>query len=241
METTMITPLKLAAGLAAGATLMLAAGCTTTGDTEYRSQSVDAAGASSAQVRLEMGAGRLTLDDGARSLLDADFAYNVEKWNPEVEYEVQNGRGELTVRQSSSSRLIPTGRMKNEWDVRLSDAVPTDLAVSLGAGESDLHLGDLNLTGARIEAGAGDTTVDLTGAWSRDTNIRIEGGAGRITVRLPRDTGVRVATDLGAGDVDRHGLTRRDDFYVNDAYGTAAVTLTVRLDHGVGKVNLEVE
>src|SRR3712207_8659627 len=44
----------------------------------------------------------------------------------------------------------------------------SDLVVEMGAGESDLDLDSLTLTGLNLQMGAGETTVDLTGDYDRD-------------------------------------------------------------------------
>ena len=148
--------------------------------------------------------------------------------------------GTLKLRQPDEGRAFRWWQdAENAWDVRLNDAVPTDLRVELGVGESVLRLGGLNLTGLDVEAGIGATDVDLSGAWTRDLDARIESGVGEVTVTLPTDVGVRVEADQGLGDVDAEGLIKDGDVYVNAAYGESPVTLHLEVDGGVGEVNLK--
>ena len=86
---------------------------------------------------------------------------------------------------------------RNEWGLRLNDEVPMDLSVNMGAGTSDLQLAGLSLTRLNVSLGAGKSTVDLTGDWARDLDVTIDTGAADITVRLPKDVGVRVEVDSG--------------------------------------------
>lgn len=220
--------------------LLWVGACTNVGDTQTESRSVALGSAGAARVAIDMGAGRLAVGGGARELMDAEFTYNVAKWKPEVTYSVNGGQGNLAVRQPAGKGVRPAlGDTRNEWDLRLNNQVPTELHVNLGAGTSTLKLGGLPLTGLDVEMGAGDTTIDLTGDWKRDLDARIEGGAGKVTVRIPRAVGVRVAVDNGVGKVEAGGLTRDGDAYMNEAYGRSAVTLRIKLEHGAGKVNLE--
>ena len=62
--------------------------------------------------------------------------------------------------------------------MRFNDEVPTDLRVEMGAGESNLDLDSLALTGLDLQMGAGKTTVDLTGDYTRGFDASIEGGVG---------------------------------------------------------------
>ncbi|MBI1983388.1 MAG: hypothetical protein HYS61_04230, partial [Acidobacteria bacterium] len=52
------------------------------GELQTESKSVELGDAKSVRVEIKMGAGELKVAGGARQLLDADFAYNVARWQP---------------------------------------------------------------------------------------------------------------------------------------------------------------
>jgi hypothetical protein len=210
------------------------------GEMERESQSIDLENAQSVRAELRMGAGELNVTGGADALLEADFAYNVADWEPNVDYQVTGDTGELKVEQGSGEDIPLGGEPRNEWDLRFNDDVPIDLNVQMGAGESDLDLDSLTLTGVDLQMGAGETTVDLTGSYDRDIAATIEGGVGEATVQLPSEIGVRVNAEGGLGQINAEGLQREGDAYVNDAYGDSDVTLDVDVRGGVGQINLEV-
>jgi N-terminal domain of toast_rack, DUF2154 len=210
------------------------------GEMERESQTIDLENAQSVRAELRMGAGELNVTGGADALMEADFAYNVADWEPEVDYDVSGDTGELIVEQGSGADIPLGGEARNEWDLRFNDDVPIDLNVQMGAGESDLDLDSLTLTGLDLQMGAGETTVDLTGSYDRDIAASIEGGVGEATVELPSEIGVRVNAEGGLGQINAEGLQREGDAYVNDAYGDSDVTLDVDVRGGVGKINLEV-
>jgi len=209
------------------------------GELRREAQTVDLENAGSARAQLRMGAGELNLTGGADALMEADFTYNVADWQPEISYDVSGDTGELNVDQGSG-RSLPGGDARNEWDLRFNDDVPIHLHVQMGAGESDLDLDSLTLTGLELQMGAGETTVDLTGDYDRDLAAEIEGGVGEATVRLPGEVGVRVNAEGGLGEINAEGLQREGEAYVNDAYGDSDVTLDVDVRGGVGQINLEV-
>ena len=169
------------------------------GELQTESRSVGPENAESVRVNFRMGLGELNLTGGADSLMEADFAYNVGAWQPQVNYEVVGDTGELSVEQQGLGEGIPTPDARNEWDLRLNDAMPTDLRVQMGGGVSNLDLDSLTLTGLSLDMAAGSTTVDLTGEWERDLSAMVRGGAGEVTVLLPSQVGVRVnaGTRLG--------------------------------------------
>jgi N-terminal domain of toast_rack, DUF2154 len=210
------------------------------GEMRHESRSVPPGNAESVHARLVMGAGELKVGDGADELMEADFSYNVSDWKPRVNYEVNGGEGELSVKQGNSGNSRLGSGARNEWDVRLNDEVPTDLTVEMGAGQSDLDLDSLTLTGVDLQMGAGETTVDLTGDYARGFDASIQGGVGEATVLLPSEVGVRAKAEGGLGKIDAEGLNREGDSYVNDAYGDSDVTLNIDVQGGVGQINLEV-
>jgi hypothetical protein len=210
------------------------------GKMQHDSKSVDPKNAQSARARLEMGAGELNLSGGADKLMEADFSYNVPDWKPRVSYDVSGEKGELVVKQGSANGGNLSGGARNEWDIGMNDEVPTDLVVRLGAGESNLDLDSLTLTGVDLHMGAGTTTVDMSGDYARDFDATIEGGVGQATVLLPSEVGVKAKAEGGLGGINAKGLKKVGDAYVNDAYGESDTNLSIDVTGGVGEINLKV-
>jgi hypothetical protein len=220
----------------------LLAGCNSrarVGALQTESQWVELEDTSPVHVEINLGAGVLDLTGGAEKLLEADFNYNVASLKPEVEYK----DGTLVVRQPDV-RGLPVLRditdFRNEWVLRLNDEVPMDLRVEVGGGTTDLQLAGLSLTRLDINLGAGSSTVDLRGGWARDLDVTIDTGAADITVRLPREVGVRVEVESGPTVIEATDLTKDGNIYTNDAYGVSPVTLQVTMEPGIGRINLEV-
>ena len=113
------------------------------GGLQTESRSVEPANAELVRANLRIGIGELNLTGGADALMEVDFAYNVSSWQPRVNYEVVGDTSTLTVEQQGLGEGIPTPDARNEWDLRLNDAVPLDLGVQLGGGVSNLDLDSL--------------------------------------------------------------------------------------------------
>jgi hypothetical protein len=204
------------------------------------SQSVELGDAKSVRVEIGLGAGNLDLTGGAEKLLEANFNYNVSRLKPEVRYT----DGTLVVRQPEVNGLPLLQGItdyRNEWGLRLYDAVPMELKVNMGAGTSDLQLAGLSLTGLDVSLGAGESTVDLSGNWARDLDVTIDTGAADITVLLPREVGARVNVESGPHTIEASGLTKDGGVYTNAAYGVSETTLQVDIEAGIGFIHLEVE
>jgi len=216
-----------------------------------RTESVALGDATSATVTVEMGAGRLRIASGSIAtagtpipvgdLLRGDFTYDDARLAPTIDYRVDGDAGRLLLGQrTDDAGDWPWDERVNEWSLFLNPEVPTALRVEVGAGETTMALGGLQLTDLDIATGAAETPLDLTGDWRDGLSVRIVGGAGDLVVRLPEEVGVRVAATLGAGELDTDDLERDGDAFVNDAYGESPVTLTIEIKHGAGDVKLDV-
>ena len=219
---------------------LLLAGCAPrlrVGELQSESQTVELDDADAVSVEIKLGAGDLEVTGGAEKLLEADFTYNVAKLKPEVEFTdgtlvVQHPdvRGYRTLQDISDFR--------NEWDLRLNNDVPMNLSLDMGAGNSNLQLAGLSLTGLDVNLGAGISKIDLSGDWMHDLDVAFVSGAAEITVKLPKDIGVRVKVEAGPTLVNAPGLTKDGNVYTNAAYGTSDVTLQIDLQAGIGAINL---
>ena len=219
----------------------LVAACNEPRDVMKDTQLVALQGATRAEVGLHMNAGELRVRGADQeALLEASFEYSRERDRPVVEYRRFGDKGTLQVRRSRRNSL-PFGRIRNRWDINLSKAVPLDLDIDLGAGQSDLDLRGLKLQRVEIDMGVGEMTLDLQGPHQESFNVKIDGGVGSGKIILPSEVAVRVKVDGGIGSVEAHGLTKQGGSYVNKAYGKSAVVIDVEVDAGIGSLDLRVE
>jgi len=212
--------------------------CIPVGELQEDSRSVKLQGAETAEIELDFGAGELEVFGGADELMEGVFQYNIELWKPEIENQMRDSKAFLSVRQGNSSG-IPAGNGKNFWDIFLNEKILIDLIVDMGAGEGDLHLQSLNLRSLNIDMGVGDLSVDLSGFYSDDVEVLIDGGVGSTTVYLPRDTGVMVHVDKGIGSISSRDFIKKGDHLVNEAYGKTENVVRVDIDTGIGSVTLK--
>lgn len=215
-------------------------GCEGIGDLTTESKTVEAAGAESVEVSLEMGAGELHVSGGARALMEGEFTYRSRRRPPEVDYYVSGGRGVLTVRHRRSGGPF-MGSSKNDWDVRLNGGIPIKLEVDLGAGESRLDLSDIDLRSLTVDMGVGEMKLDLRGRYQQNLDVSIDGGIGSGTLYLPGHAGVRVRVDGGIGSVHAPGFNKSGHVYTTDSYGKALITIDIDIDAGIGSIDLRLD
>ena len=203
----------------------------------HESHTVDLQNARSVSSSVQASAGQLTISEGSRHLLDADFSFSDSYASPHVDYHVDDsGVGQLTISQDDRSSHF--GASHNDWNLRFSDDVPLELKIDMGAGQGHFRLRDLLLTRLKVDMGAGQVDVDLTGDRKKDLDADIEGGVGQATIRLPAKVGVAVRASGGLGAINAHGLKRDGDEYTNDVYGKTPATIHLKVEGGVGEINL---
>jgi N-terminal domain of toast_rack, DUF2154/LiaI-LiaF-like transmembrane region len=204
----------------------------------HETKSIDAQGAQSVRMDIEMPAGELNISGGAAKLLDADFNYTQVEGEPRISYDHSGTDGNLSITQTGNSHF---GRTENDWTLRLNNDLARELRVQMGAGQGNLNLVGIHLTKLTVEIGAGEINADLTGDWKDNVDVRIEGGVGSATIRLPKSVGVHVHAEGGIGSIDVEGLRNDGGDYVNDAYGKSPVTMNVRAEGGIGQIRLTEE
>lgn len=227
-----------------GLALVATAGCVRVeledGGYESADESIEVGGANEVNASIDMGVGELFVSGGASDLMNAEFEYSHSSWEPEIEYEVIEGTGELDVQMPRNISGFSARNTRYVWNIALSNDLPLVLAVNMGAGESELDLRGLDLRELTVTLGAGESTIDLSGRWSNDLSAEITAGAGEVTLRVPENVGVRVeGYHDGIGSYRADGFEQDGDALVNDAWETADVKFEIELRRGIGEVTIE--
>jgi hypothetical protein len=190
--------------------------------TDRYTEPIGKATSATVDLNLSIGASTITSTSDPDMLLEAQITHVGD-----VEF-ITRGETEKTI--SLRERAINFGtnwldwldeEKELRWDISLNRDIPLYLDIAGGIGEATLELGDLNITGMRVEAGVGDVNLNLpaTGS-SYPVNIKggvgeiridvqqgaevefdAEGGVGNVTISLPDDAAVRIEAETGVGDI----------------------------------------
>ncbi len=211
------------------------------GRVRSHSDEVSLDGAESVQAEILMGAGKLVIEGGADQLMEGDFTYTYRDYAPDIDYRVRlNEVGVLEVKQEDKPGIRVNTNYRNDWVLKFNEDVPLELDVTLGAGESDLDLSELNLDSFSLQMGAGAAYIDLNGDLDDDLQVNIQGGVGELTVVLPADTNIEVKVQGGLGEINTSGLNRNGNLYVGKYSGSGPV-LYISIEVGIGELNLLVQ
>jgi hypothetical protein len=115
--------------------------------------------------------------------------------------------------------------------------VMEDFTFTTGASSAKVFgLGNANFRRMTMSTGAGDYTLDFTGALSQDSIVDIKAGISNITVIIPAEMQAVINNQGTVTNVNTQGTWLVTD----QTYATLAegYTLTINLDMSVGNVNL---
>ncbi|KGP70832.1 toast rack family protein [Pontibacillus yanchengensis] len=211
------------------------------GEVEKSEIIVDQDEAKQLDVELHLGAGKLLVDSGTDKWVEGSIMYSSTKNKPQISYQLNNGTGQVEIKDSKNVDLN-IGDKVNEWEVNLTKEVPIKLNVNTGASDTSLNLSGLNLSDLSIHTGVGEMDVDLSGNWKESFDVELNTGVGDTHVVLPKDVGVIIESSKGIGESNFVDLiSKGDGVYVNEAYDTSDVIISIQTEMGVGEATFEIE
>lgn len=166
---------------------------------------------------------------------------------------IQTGRGEALTR-SFDGGARPTLRLDSEeqggflrfgmrggdriWDLAVTRAVPLDLTLDTGVGETIVDLTGAQLEALRVDAGVGEVALTLPAGGGYDASV--DAGVGEITVRLPTSVEARIRVDTGIGDTRVLGsFDVAGNTYTTAGYDEAEAPVDLSINGGIGEVTVE--
>ncbi len=206
-----------------------------TGPTREEPFSIDLGDTERANVELNVAAGQLNLKGGGGKLVSGDVRYNSDRLKPVVESSRNGAHTVVTIQQSAHGI---SGNGQNEWNLQISNRPLLDLAINCGAGQDTLDLRDVVLRHLKVTMGAGELDLDLRGHPTRDYDVEISGGVGQATIHLPQNVGIWAEAHGGIGNVSVPGLQKVEDHYENALYDKAKVNVRLKVQGGIGEIEL---
>jgi hypothetical protein len=208
------------------------------GAIETEQASIDLEGASSANLKINHGAGEIKLHSGgsASELLHGSFDGGLDK-------KVNRNGDRLEVRMRPAKDVLdfpfwgPQSQIN--WDVALNPNIAIDLNLNLGANKSVIDLQDLNVTNIDLDTGASDSTITLPsrGRFRADFDL----GAASLVVIIPAGVSARILAQVAAGDihVDRQRFPSSGKYFQSPDFETAANAVDMTMDAGAASIKIK--
>jgi len=194
--------------------------------------------AASARVTLDLGVGRVRIDGAAPSGMLATGSIATGRGETiEQAYGRENGAALLEIRSRQTPGVnIGTNEMRS-WELSLTREVPLALRINAGVGETRIDLRGTQLIDASYRGGVGGSELLLPAG---DYAASVDVGVGATTVRLQPDAAARVTVTSGLGRATVQGEWRRDgDVYTTPGFETAGQRIELRVSGGVGAVTVD--
>ncbi len=179
------------------------------GKTRTVTRTVSPQGAQSVVAELKARSGEVEVEGGAEGLFEGTFTFNVEDWEPSVEYSVRGEEGRLSVTQGGDWWAPDFWLSRNRWLVRLAEKVPLELWADLSSAEGVFRLGGTALRSLEVESGSGDIEAELSGKMAELGRIEITQGSGGVSLDMRGDYASYVQMEVenasGRTEIDLRG------------------------------------
>ena len=114
------------------------------------------------------------------------------------------------------------------------------LTFDVGAASIEASgVGNANVATVDVNCGAGALTLEFGGAWAADVDARVRVRLGAVTLRVPRDVGVRARVDMTLGSFDHDDFRERDGVHYSANWEGARRRLTIDASMLVGALDIE--
>ena len=191
--------------------------------------------ATSAYVKLDHGAGRLTMHSGAGSgeILNGTFGNGLS-----YKSHMEGDRLEVKLRTSQQAWAWWPGESL-DWDIRLNSDIPLSLKIDSGASVSILDLSDLKVTDLDINTGASSTELTLP-ANAGHTHVDIDTGASSLKVSIPPAVAasLRIKSGIASVNINSRFPRLESGLYQSGDYSTATNRVDMTIDAGVGSIEV---
>jgi len=208
---------------------------------DYREEaiSIPLEGAAEADIRFKHGAGSLRIGalPNGNELLSGTCVGGVD-----LEVHRHADRIKARLRTAPDVWFGFPGTMGGRglaWDLKLSPSVVLKLDLESGASELTLDLTELKVSELQVRTGASSSDITLP-ARAGHTHVTVKAGAAAVNLRLPEGVAARIYIQSGlAGiSVDTNRFPQNSGGYETPGYITAANNAEIRIETGVGSIDI---
>ena len=150
-----------------------------------------------------------------------------------TEYRVSSDTGYFSI-DSRALANFP-GTRPWDWDLGLTNQIPMELNVAMGAGGMVVDLSELILENLDVALAVGELKVSLSGMG--DYSADISQAVGSIVIDLPEDVGVRLDISRAVSALDLPSdFEHRGDYYYSPGYDKAEYKIDLQISQAVGSI-----
>jgi hypothetical protein len=148
-----------------------------------------------------------------------------------------DGKAVVTIRTDWPRAYVFSRGDEFLWDLQLARTVPSDIRLTLGAGEIDANLKDLQPTAVDVKLGAG--SIHLVLPSGGDVTVNISVGVGSVEITLPAGAAVTVECTTGVGNCNLpNGSGFWNRSYTSSEFDAAKYRIRITISMGVGEATV---
>jgi uncharacterized protein DUF2154 len=125
---------------------------------------------------------------------------------------------------------------------RPNKSVIEDLTIESGLSKFSAEgLCNANFNHMKFEGGVGSYVLDFGGKLTKEVDVDIDVGLGSLTVKIPEEIGARIIYEkswIAHIDLTRDFTEQQENNYYSSNYRTAAGKMNIKIDAGLGSVNI---
>lgn len=123
--------------------------------------------------------------------------------------------------------------------IKLNSAPVWDVRMKVGAANADLDFTDFKTKSISIDGGAADIDLKI-GSLYRETKIDISSGAASMNIKIPKDSGCEIVSNIVLGSKDFVGFEKvSKQNYRTSNYNTSKNKVYITLKAGVSSISVE--
>jgi len=144
-------------------------------------------------------------------------------------------KGTTAVYSISSRNPAPFPGNTWNWQLGISTAIPIELEASMAAGDMDLDLADVILSGLDASQAVGDLSITLPAGEALQGEI--SQAVGQIVVYVPKDVSVRVEISKALSSLTvPSDFDRRGDYYYSPGYESSDTLIDLDISQAIGNI-----
>lgn len=189
-----------------------------------------------AKITINSGAVDLNISTSNNKLIEGQLTSNF--LNPNLKVNYNDTLANVTLNTESSFDYWPKG--KNDFDVKITDQIPTKLTLNVGASKIDANLSKILLEKLEINSGASDINVRLGDNIRNNADINFSSGASSIKLSIPKSIGISVRNQSPISSFDFENSKKIDTkTYQSENFDQADKKVNVDISSGASSIQID--
>lgn len=193
-----------------------------------------------AKMDLNLGAAKIRLDSKTNHLIYASI--NPKGIKSDITYKNNQKKAVILFDSIQTSGKIVNTSLE-DCQFSLNNDVLWEIHSELGAVSGEMDFSSLKVKKLDLDIGAGDLKLLFGDAYDYESDIEISAGASNINLVLPKNAGVKLKLE---GLVSKNPLTslgweKNGDTYYSPNYQDANSKLSIDIDMGVGRLDVNLQ